>query len=134
MDLLHIFGNWGQIWSTTKSNLGAYHQQIHDLSREIPLIELTSALHDETAKILLVREQLRVHSSAIARFLAIQGVVEEQELLERAQEHYEDITYPEETSQVLLRQLENMTSLVIVHILASRNTTHRVFRHLTSKQ
>ncbi|KAJ5281376.1 hypothetical protein N7478_006748 [Penicillium angulare] len=112
-DLLHIFGDWNQVWNTTKSNLVQYRHQIHEVTRTTPLLQLTRALHDEAAKILSVSEQLRVHSSAVARFLRLREVNEDHGLAERAQEHFEDIQYHEETSQVILRQLENMTSLVL---------------------
>jgi hypothetical protein len=79
----------------------------------MPLLDLTRLLHDETAKILSVREQLRVHSSALTRFLRLSDVITAQGLAERAEELFEDIAYHEETSHVILRQLENMTSLVV---------------------
>ncbi|KAJ6031983.1 hypothetical protein N7540_002715 [Penicillium herquei] len=75
------------------------------------LIELTRAIHDETTDILSVREQLRAHMSVIARFLRLQYVTATQPLTERVREYSEDITYQEETSQVILRHLENMNSL-----------------------
>lgn len=111
-DLLHIFGEWGQVWSTAKSNLMEYQRQIHDSARKMPLLDLARALHDQIANILWAREQLRVHESAITRLLGFTDVTAAQVLTERAQEHLEDITFHEETSQVILRQLENMTSLV----------------------
>lgn len=111
-DLLHIFGEWGQVWSTAKSNLMEYQRQIHDSARKMPLLDLARALHDQIANILSAREQLRVHESAITRLLGFTDVTAAQVLTERAQEHLEDITFHEETSQVILRQLENMTSLV----------------------
>jgi hypothetical protein len=111
-DLLHVFGAWGQIWNTTKQNLAVYHQEVHGYPRARPLLDLTRGLHNETAKILSVREQLRVHSSALTRFLHLKDVTAAQELAERAQEHLEDISYHEGTSQVILRQLENLMSLV----------------------
>lgn len=111
-DLLHIFGEWGQVWNTTKRNVTEYQRQIHDSARAMPLLDLTRALHDETAMILSVREQLRVQASIITRFRRLTDVIAAQTLAERAQEYLEDIDFHEETSQVILRQLENMTSLV----------------------
>ncbi|KAL2866496.1 uncharacterized protein BJX67DRAFT_354952 [Aspergillus lucknowensis] len=110
-DLLHVFGDWSQIWNVTKGKLIVYHREIHTYPLTRPLLDLTRGLHEEAAKVLSVREQLRVHASALTRFLHLKQVKELHELAERVQEHFDDINYHEETSQVILRQLDNMMSL-----------------------
>ncbi|GAA85047.1 hypothetical protein ASPFODRAFT_60576 [Aspergillus luchuensis CBS 106.47] len=110
-DLLHVFGDWSQVWNVTKGKLIIYHHDIHTYPLTRPLLDLTRGLHEEAAKVLSVREQLRVHASALTRFLHLEQVKGLHELAERVQEHFDDINYHEETSQVILRQLDNMMSL-----------------------
>lgn len=111
-DLLYIFGAWGKVFNTMKHNLSKYQSQIYGNSGRGALLDLARTLHGEIAKILSVREQLRVHKSAITRFQRLNGVTTIPKLAKRAQEQPEDIAFHEETSAVILRQLENMTSLV----------------------
>lgn len=118
-DLLHIFNGWGQIWNTTKRNLAEYQYQIHDSAGTTPLLDLARAVHDEVAKTLSAQEQLRVHKSSIKRFLRFTEAMAAQTLTEMTHDRLEDIDFHEETSQVILRQLENMTSLVWEYILST---------------
>ncbi|OOQ87234.1 hypothetical protein PEBR_18167 [Penicillium brasilianum] len=122
-DILHTLGGWWEVWNITKQHLGVYHRYVHELSRPVRflnirdsqkprLLDLARQLHDENAILLSVREQLRVHSAALSRFLRLPMCTSSQDVIDRLQEHLEDINYHEETSQVLTRQLENIMSLV----------------------
>ncbi|KAJ5612661.1 hypothetical protein N7510_005855 [Penicillium lagena] len=119
-DILHVFGDWAQIWDAIKEKLTPYHDKILLASHVPTLLELTRDLHHETATLLLVREQLRVHSAALTRLLHLGARPTSQDPTERKQDpterrlqvHLEDIKYHEETSQDISRQLENMINLV----------------------
>lgn len=108
-NLFHVCGKWGQFWDETKQNPAVSHREIHDYPRTRPLLDLRG-LHEQTAKTLSVREQLHVQSHVFTRLLRYTENIGD--LAERLRGHLEDIAYHEETSQVILRQLENMTSLV----------------------
>ncbi|OQE16774.1 hypothetical protein PENSTE_c023G00546 [Penicillium steckii] len=99
-DLLYIFGAWGKVFNTMKHNLSKYQSQIYGNSGTGPLLDLARTLRGEIAKILSVREQLRVHKSAITRFQRLNGVTTIPKLAKRAQEQPEDIAFHEETSKV----------------------------------
>jgi hypothetical protein len=46
-----------------------YHYQIHGDTKTLSLLDLTKRLHKDTAKMITLREQLRVHLSELMRLL-----------------------------------------------------------------
>jgi hypothetical protein len=116
MDLQFMFSDWSKVWNLTREDLSTCHSQIHGDVDAPPLLDLTRKLHKDTARIIALREQLRVHAGALVRLLRLVNTKttspEISALVERISECQEDITYQEETSQVILRQLENLLSLV----------------------
>lgn len=97
----------GKCGTPPKQDLAEYHGQIHDCAGTTPLLDVVRTVHDEIAKMLSAREQLRVQKSAITRFLRLTGVMTAQTPTERVHDRLEDIAFHEETSLVILRQLKH---------------------------
>lgn len=121
-DILHVFGDWTQVWNGMNQKFGNYHRQIYQPENMPPLRNLTLELHNEAADVQWLRKQLRVHSAALTRLLYLGACVTSEDSTQRRQDpagrrlqaHLEDIKYHEETSQDVIRQLENMINLVII--------------------
>ncbi|CAI7615139.1 unnamed protein product [Penicillium pancosmium] len=121
-DILHVFGDWTQVLNGMSQKLGKYHRQIYHPENMPPLRNLTRELHNEAADVQWLRKQLRVHSAALTRLIYLNACVISEDSTQRMQylagrrlqAHLEDIQYHEETSQDVIRQLENMINLVIL--------------------
>ncbi|CEL05768.1 hypothetical protein ASPCAL06883 [Aspergillus calidoustus] len=110
-DLLRLFADGTQVLHTVKQNMTTYHYQIHGDTKTLSLLGLTKRLHKDTAKMITLREQLRVHLSELMRLLRPLNFSVAGDLAMRIQDHADAVMYHKETSDVILRQLENMMSL-----------------------
>ncbi|KAF2808065.1 uncharacterized protein BDZ99DRAFT_72226 [Mytilinidion resinicola] len=118
MDLQFVFSDWSRVWNKMRESLSKCHSQIHGDVDTPPLLDLTRKLHKDASRVIALREQLCVHSGAVARFLGLVNFQAAQApssqlsaLKYRVKECQDVMTYQEETSQVILRQLENLFSL-----------------------
>ncbi|RHZ63590.1 uncharacterized protein CDV56_105847 [Aspergillus thermomutatus] len=100
VDLLHVFAEWGPVWNHARRELVMCHSQIHNYPDTPPLLELTRRMHGNTSKVISLREQLRIHSSALARSTRLVqssgSHSSKDDLLDHIQGVMEDITYQEE--------------------------------------
>ncbi|KAF2495599.1 hypothetical protein BU16DRAFT_561877 [Lophium mytilinum] len=118
MDLQFVFSDWSRAWNKVREDLSECHSQIHGDAGGPPLLDLTRKLHKDASRVIALREQLRVHSGAVARLVSLVNKqcaqapsVQISALKNRVIECQDVLTYQEETSQVILRQLENLLSL-----------------------
>jgi hypothetical protein len=116
IDLLYLFSDWRDIWEAARSDLVVRDAETHNDIKAPPLLQLTRQLHRDTANVIALREHLRLHVSAVQNYSRLvvnrKGAGETHEqLMERTEDLLEDLKNHQETSQVILHQLENLVSL-----------------------
>jgi hypothetical protein len=131
IDLLILLNEWAEVWTIARQDLAQKFLQVH--TDELPLLRKTKELHRDAAEIIALREDLRLHVTAVRRFGVILGVqgpvmiklgllygnkmglghdVIQEELEEQLEECLQNLLHQQESAAVIHKQLENLLSLV----------------------
>ncbi|KAF2683459.1 hypothetical protein K458DRAFT_432248 [Lentithecium fluviatile CBS 122367] len=128
IDLLILLTEWADVWAIARQELAQRDLQVH--TDELPLLRKTKELHRDAAEIIALREDLRLHVTAVRRFSVMVGaqgpmmaklgllcgkntndVYEEEELEELVDECLRNLLHQQESAAVIHKQLENLLSL-----------------------
>lgn len=112
-----MFSNWSVVWDFARNDLALRDRQTHGEKEAPPLLNLTRRLHRDAANVIALREHLRLHVSAAIKFRRYlernsKSRYYTEELTQRLEDYIGNLEHHQETSQVILRQLENLLSLV----------------------
>lgn len=124
MDLNFALSPWHELWNPARLELARRTTELYSGLQAQDILKITRDLNQNTASVIALREDLRLHISAAERFqLIVQDLRKRvldtspllqtyQTLEERVAQMLQSMTYQQETSQVILRQFENLLSLV----------------------
>ena len=115
LDLGVIFSSWPEIWDFLRSRLSERTSELHSTLSTSALLEMTKDLHLETANVIALQEDLRLQISTAEKY---QSIAEESRIFQpniikdRLRDYLQNLVHQKETSQLLLRQFENLIALV----------------------
>lgn len=126
VNLFYILTSWGEVWDVAKRDLALRDAQTHGTIRAPQTLELTRILHRNSSNTIALKEYLRLQLAGMNKLqkglnktikykfrdkkIPVPG--EYMQLLDRIADHLEDLEHFQETSEVILRQFENLLSLV----------------------
>lgn len=128
IDLFTLLGHWSDVWRTARRELALRDSQLHGKMKTLSVLEQTRALHRDTANVIAMREDLRLHIAAFQKFQSLiwsfanmkssilyanKGHAAEMD--ERIDECLQNLNHQQESSAVIHRQLENLLSLVSIN-------------------
>ena len=139
MELNTTLSPWHELWNPARLELARRTSELYSGLQAQDILKITRDLHQNTASVIALREDLRLHISAAERYQQIvQGIrlrildtsplrQTYQTLEERVAQTLQSMTYQQETSQVILRQFENLLSLVSSDAPHNLNTCSLLF-------
>jgi hypothetical protein len=131
IDLLVLLTEWGEVWTIARQDLARRDLQVY--TDELPVLRKTRILHRDAAEIIALREDLRLHVTAVRRFSELVGVRAPvlvylgflcgtkatsgqdavwDELQELVAECLQNLLHQQESAAVIHKQLENLLNLV----------------------
>jgi hypothetical protein len=124
VDLEMIFAEWSGVWDVAMEQLNQRSAQVYGETEKIPVLELTRSLHRDTANVISLQEDLRLHWAALLKYqdLIWQPKSLVSELVGKGQgdaledavgELSQNLQHQRESSTVIHKQLENLLSLVL---------------------
>ncbi|KAF2271702.1 uncharacterized protein EI97DRAFT_470971 [Westerdykella ornata] len=129
VDLFALLADWSRVWRCAREELALRDAQLHggggEKAKAPSVLLQTRALHRDTANVIALREELRLHVSAFQRFEALLqtaqvsssctrvfgGGEEVRDLQERTADCLQNLVHHQESSGVIHRQLEILLSL-----------------------
>jgi hypothetical protein len=118
-----LFAEWSNVWGVAREELTQRSAQVYGEAEKIPVLELTRALHRDAANVISLREDLRLHWSALQKYQDViwqptplmselVGKGERADLEDNIGELSQNLQHQQESSLVIHKQLENLLSLV----------------------
>jgi hypothetical protein len=142
LDLEILLSKWTDIWDLARRELVLQNWHVNCKWRQSQLFNLIKMLHLDIANIIALKEDLRLQKSATLRFQKLLSRMHGQpstplaspssttqrfedvsrqffnaEIQERLEDNLYRISHQQETSEVILKQFENLLSLVGTYIL-----------------
>ncbi|ORY14455.1 hypothetical protein BCR34DRAFT_560453 [Clohesyomyces aquaticus] len=125
LDLFEFLAEWPGVWRSARHQLTRTNTELHASTNKVDVLQQTRALHSDTANVIALREDLRLHITAFQKYrslisaLAAKGslfvpspVEDDMEYLEdRTEQCLQNLFHQQESSAVIHRQLENLLSL-----------------------
>lgn len=125
VDLFIMLSQWSKVWRWARHELAVRDAQLHGEKASMDILTQTRALHRHTANVIAMREELRLHIAAFGKLLVLLNAPENRslkelfgkehearELYEKLEECWVNLSHHQESSAVIIRQLENLLSLV----------------------
>jgi hypothetical protein len=125
VDLFIMLAQWSDVWRCARQELSLRDAQLHGEVRGSSVLQQTRALHRDTANVIAMQEELRLHISAFEKFKTLLHTQEtrggvglcgrssdKMELEQGVDDCLKNTQHYQESSAVINRQLENLLSLV----------------------
>jgi hypothetical protein len=125
VDLFTMLSQWSRVWRCARGEVALRDAQLHGEETSSGVLTQTRALHRNTANVVAMREELRLHIAAFEKFRALLAAPKNKaitelfgneneavELDERLEKCLMNLLHHQESSAVIERQLENLLSLV----------------------
>jgi hypothetical protein len=131
VDLLVLLADWAEVLMIAQQDLAQRNIQVH--TNELPLLRKTKELHRDAEEIIALREDLRLHVTAVRKFSLMVNAhrpvmtrlgflcnksvdrvydAADEELDEQIEECLQNLLHQQESAAVIHKQLENLLSLV----------------------
>lgn len=126
VDLFEILGDWPGVWRSARHELAKQNSKLLGNPQKMDVLQQTRTLHSDTANVIALREDLRLHVAAFQRFQSLFksletkaspfvdiGKADAREYIgNRIEQHLQNLFHQQESSNMIQRQLENLLSLV----------------------
>lgn len=125
VDLFAMLAQWSDVWGHARRELALREAQLHGNARTVSVLQQTRALHRDTANVIAMREDLRLHITAFQKYRSLvrptdsrKGLTlfadedEKDAIEERIEECLQNLRHQQDSSAVIHKQLENLLSLV----------------------